>query len=346
LRLFKIGDSENFVEYKEQAFQSEHNESMLETWLEKNSTSIIEDSALLVIGRQVATNLGSYVDLLALDKKGNTAVIELKRGRTPRETIAQVLEYASWVEDLEYAALEKIFQDYTGDENQSLLDYHKAFFKLGEEGVAFNKDQRIVIVGYKITPEIRQMALFLRKKGIPTTCVEFGYFQNFAKERLMSVDIVVGKEALASGRITTGKRPPTDMHKFMNDLDENARPLFSAIFALAKQNQYDIGWGSVGFSMSLNLNDSLVGLLMGYPKSSVYSQILYTYFQSVLLKVKNGERLVASFKQALLKTGLFVPAGNEVKYVIRQRPAEEQVSSIIKLIAEFADQIKSNGLVE
>ena len=61
------------------------------SWLEKNPESIVEDGALLIIGRQIATNLGSYIDLLALDREGNTAILELKRDRTPRDTIAQAL---------------------------------------------------------------------------------------------------------------------------------------------------------------------------------------------------------------------------------------------------------------
>jgi hypothetical protein len=173
--------------------------------LEKNAASIVEDGNLLIIGRQIATNLNSFIDLLALDKEGNTAILELKRERTPRETIAQALEYASWVEGLEHEKLEQIFQDYMGNDTQSLSEYHKAYFKLEEaEGVSFNKDQRIVVVGYDISPEIRQTAVFLRKKGIRATCIEFNYFQDKSKEQLMSVDIVVGKEPLAKGRLKKG----------------------------------------------------------------------------------------------------------------------------------------------
>ena len=55
-----------------------------------------DDGKILIIGRQVLTNLGSLIDLLGLDTFGNTVIIELKRGKTPRETVAQLLEYASF----------------------------------------------------------------------------------------------------------------------------------------------------------------------------------------------------------------------------------------------------------
>ena len=162
----------------------------------------------------------------------------------------------------------------------------------------------------------------------------------------MSVEIVVGKEPVTKGRLKTAKRPTTDKNKFMSDLDENAHSLFGAIFSLAEKQQFVINWGSVGFSLSVDINDSLVGLLMGYPRSSVFSQTIYTYVPSILLKVKDGEKLVDSIKQRLSQTGLFMPAGNEMKYVIKQKPTDEQTETLLKLILDFADQIKHNGLIE
>ena len=41
--------------------------------------------------------------------------------------------------------------------------------------MAFNKDQRIVIIGQRISPEIRQSASFLGSKGISVICIEFTF---------------------------------------------------------------------------------------------------------------------------------------------------------------------------
>lgn len=54
----------------------------------------------MIIGKGVTTNLNTYIDLLGIDREGNAAIIELKRGRTPREILAQGLEYGSFVERL------------------------------------------------------------------------------------------------------------------------------------------------------------------------------------------------------------------------------------------------------
>ena len=55
---------------------------------------------LLIIGRQVQTGFGGVIDLLALDAEGRVHVVELKRARTPRDVVAQTLDYGSWVKDL------------------------------------------------------------------------------------------------------------------------------------------------------------------------------------------------------------------------------------------------------
>ena len=90
------------VSSEKQLLEIPHNEISLEgdleNWLE-NDVSIL-DPDLLVIGRQVPTAFGGRIDLLCLDSNGDTVVVEIKKGQTPREVTAQALDYASWVKDL------------------------------------------------------------------------------------------------------------------------------------------------------------------------------------------------------------------------------------------------------
>lgn len=74
------------------------NENLIEGWIERQPDLLGLD--LLVIGRQVVTEFGGRIDLLGIDADGNLVIVELKRDRTPREIIAQVLDYASWVSTL------------------------------------------------------------------------------------------------------------------------------------------------------------------------------------------------------------------------------------------------------
>ncbi len=139
MRLFGVTSDGTFTEYSEHDFQAEHREKILEDWLETNPHGIVEGQQLMVIGRQVTTNLGSTIDLLALDRHGDAVVVELKRGRTPRDTLAQALEYASFVEPLGYDGLEQILRKYMGEESAVLSDMHAAEFEVGDgQAVAFN----------------------------------------------------------------------------------------------------------------------------------------------------------------------------------------------------------------
>ena len=71
---------------------------------------------LLIIGRQVPTDLGKSIDLLGVDREGNVVVVELKRDRTPRDVVAQALEYAAFAAKLDAGALEGILGEYRPDE--------------------------------------------------------------------------------------------------------------------------------------------------------------------------------------------------------------------------------------
>ena len=63
MRIFSIKDDGKFEEFSQTHFHANHEESVLENWLESNSDDILEDGKLLIIGRQVTTNLGSIIDL-------------------------------------------------------------------------------------------------------------------------------------------------------------------------------------------------------------------------------------------------------------------------------------------
>ena len=54
----------------------------------------------MLIGRQEQTGHGGRIDMLAITPDASLVLIELKRNRTPREIVAQALDYASWVEQL------------------------------------------------------------------------------------------------------------------------------------------------------------------------------------------------------------------------------------------------------
>ncbi len=58
------------------------------------------------------TDFDGKIDLLCLDRNGDTVIVELKRNKTPREITSQVLDYASWVTGLQNEKITDIASDY------------------------------------------------------------------------------------------------------------------------------------------------------------------------------------------------------------------------------------------
>src|SRR5436853_3879397 len=85
-------------------------EARLERWICQDLSLVGED--LLLLGSQVSTAYGHAIDILALDREGNLVVLELKRGRTPRDVVAQILDYASWAHGLSPQDVERLAAEY------------------------------------------------------------------------------------------------------------------------------------------------------------------------------------------------------------------------------------------
>ncbi len=83
---------------------------MIEDWLARQPDLLGLD--ILVIGRQLVTEFGGRIDLLGMDPEGNLVIVELKRDRTPREIVAQILDYASWISTLSTRDVHEIAQDH------------------------------------------------------------------------------------------------------------------------------------------------------------------------------------------------------------------------------------------
>lgn len=348
MKIFSITPEDKFKEYAEIGFQDEHREAILEAWLENNPDKIIENGSLLIIGRQVTTNLGSFIDLLAIDRQGDLVVIELKRNRTPRETLAQTLEYASFIEKLSYEQLEDILRSYTRDEATNLAQNHRDYFGLdSDEAVVFNNDQRIVIVGQKITPEIRQTSLFLRNKGVRVTCLEFTFFRAEGGLRLLSTSIVVGNEATAPTKVTSASGPIISEGMFMTTLDSNGKQVFGRLLEWAKANSFPIHWGTKGFSLNVSLQGIHVAFCFGYPPNSVWHQSLYSALVGrggLLSKVDISEEEIKALAAEAENSGLFQPAGRELKALISREFTSEEMEWLVSWLMKLTQVIQERGL--
>ncbi len=339
MRLYTVDGEGKMIPFKEKKFEEDSLENDLEVLLEKNPEYFFEDSKILITGRQVTTNLNSFIDLVGIDKYGNVIVIELKRNKTPRETIAQILEYASFVEKLDYEQLNDIFKDYSGGE-VSLDDYHQDYFQ-SDEKVSFNKNTKLIIVAQVITKEIKQTAMYLRSNGIDLSCMEFRYFTSKTSEKILTSDFVVGDEEFIRQKIKSESLPIINKEIFVKSLDQNGTYFFDTLFKFAEENKLFFIWGSKGFSMNIKLRERHVALLFGYPPHCVYKQSIVTAFAELGRNLSNSEDVVELYKSRVKSLGIFTPTGKNLRWLIDRETEKNILVSFLKILREVIDLILS-----
>ena len=146
---------------------------------------------IFVVGREVKTVDGNYIDLLGLNQNGDTIIIEIKKDQTPRKVIGQILEYAEWISNsIGSDELNKIAKI------KHLTNYPTLWKKYESEfsGVPeFNEHQQLYIVAEKIDPVTEKLARYLRKNGIDIFCVELNFYEKNG-HRFCETKMIVGKE--------------------------------------------------------------------------------------------------------------------------------------------------------
>ncbi len=173
----------------------------------------VVDPNLLLIGRQVSTAFGTLIDLLALDADGNLVVIELKRAKTPREVIAQLLDYGSWVRTLEDDDIARIFADHQrryspGREELSLDDAFKARFNVPDLPEELNESHRLVLVAGELDAASERIVTYLNEEhGVAINAVFFRFFRDGDAEYLSRAWLLDPSETSQVARETRGEGP-------------------------------------------------------------------------------------------------------------------------------------------
>lgn len=166
-------------------------EERLEEFLDKDIS--IASPNWMVIGRQVYTDYGNYVDLLAIDRDGNLVILELKKNKTPREIVAQLLDYASWVKELKDDDIASIYETYQKkyhpqNSNASLDEAFCKRFNLREMPEELNESHQLVVVASKLDESTERIVTYLSKEhNVPINAVFFRVFKDEDKEYLSSM---------------------------------------------------------------------------------------------------------------------------------------------------------------
>ncbi|RAY16766.1 hypothetical protein DPM19_00935 [Actinomadura craniellae] len=149
---------------------------------------------LLIVGRQVPTKAGGTIDLLGVDEEGNLHVLELKRGRTPREVVAQVLDYGSWVSGLAHEEIKALYEAGKHD-----VAFEAAFFDTFKANPPeeLNSSHTLTIIAHDADAATERIVTYLSSFDVPVNVAFFRYFVDDGRKYLARTWLV-SETAVAS----------------------------------------------------------------------------------------------------------------------------------------------------
>ena len=159
---------------------------------------------VLVLGRQVQTDHGGLIDVLAVDVDGAVHVLELKRDRTPRDVVAQTLDYGSWVDGLGVAALEAIYSRHN-DGRALSEDFAERFGQAIPD--TLNDVHQMTVVASSLDPASDRIVEYLADRhGVPINAVFFRYFTDDDREYLARTWLIDPADVGAGGSTSTAAK--------------------------------------------------------------------------------------------------------------------------------------------
>ncbi len=184
----------------------------------------ILSSEWMLIGQQESTNYGGRIDLLAIAPDGSLVLIELKRDKTPREIVAQAIDYASWVEQLTSDRIAQIYQRFT--DGGKLDEAFKQHFGTELDEDALNQSHQIIIVASALDAATERIIGYLNARDIAINAVFFQVFQHGDEQLLSRVWLIDPGETQANVAITTtskGEKEPWNGEYYVSFGDANSR---------------------------------------------------------------------------------------------------------------------------
>lgn len=172
--------------------------------------SILNDDWLL-IGRQVRTGFDKLIDLLAMDAEGKLIIIELKRDKTPREVVAQAIDYASWVAQLRDFQITDIYQQFAeryGRPQPTLDEAFQAKFGVPLDEITLNESHQMVIVATHLDASTERIINYLNEYGqLSINALFFAAFEDGGNHYLSRAWMIDPDEPAQQGPAKARKEP-------------------------------------------------------------------------------------------------------------------------------------------
>ena len=119
------------------------------------------------------------LDLLGIDQDGDLIVFELKRGTLTREAVAQIIDYASYLDSLKRETLFKHIADRSGNGGIDKIEDFESWYQEQFSGNldALDNPTKMVLVGLGVDDRTKRMVTYLFNNGTEILLLIFYAFQ-------------------------------------------------------------------------------------------------------------------------------------------------------------------------
>lgn len=223
------------------------NEALLEDQVMKDIS--ILNSDWLLIGRQVRTQYDKYIDLLAMDANGSIIIVELKRNKTPRDVVAQSIDYASWVANLSDSDIVDIYLNFSEQHKRAHATLDDAFlakFRTPLSDIIINDSHQMVVVATELDASTERIINYLNDYAqISINALFFAAFEDNGNHYL-SRAWMIDPEENQERAVTKGKKEPWNGEFYVSFGDN--RP-----WELARELGFVAGGGAHWYSKTLSM---------------------------------------------------------------------------------------------
>ena len=257
-------------------------EEQLEDWLASDISML--DPDLLVIGRQVRTSFGGELDLLCMDSRGDLVIVELKKGRTPREVTAQTLDYASWVKGLSFDQITNISERYEKLDGSLAKAFEARFAQSLPD--TLNQNHRSLIVAEAMDESTERIVRYLTDLDVPINVSTVQHFRTADGKGILAQVFLVEPEEVATKSQSTSKRQYNLTLRQIQEISAEAG--VEHMYArLGEKARGIMPRGAIGSSVSyrVTLDDRSVSAIIVFPlRSDVTNGLNFQISSNRLIK--------------------------------------------------------------
>lgn len=144
----------------------------IQEWIEKCPEILGEE--LLIIAKEFELPSRSRLDLLAIDKKANLVIIELKRDDSGSSADWQAIKYASYCSAMQDEEIYRVFASFLGTNEDEAEEKIEKF--IDEEPENLNQKQRIILASREFHSDVVSAVIWLLDYGLDIQCIKIEPF--------------------------------------------------------------------------------------------------------------------------------------------------------------------------